>query len=373
MGKVKTTGIIFESVGEMGGYCPSVPVSEAVSFDDLTAGDDDPMFVTLPAGQVDAESRNGRRYNRDAVEAIVEAINSGGVGGIKGHLRDEERAYRYDVPSVYWIGATLESNGTAYMKGYIPRTAPELREHVRLTKATRGRLGTSIYGTAMIDDDGNVSNLNLESIDLAHPARVGVPVAAATPHITGEMSLDDNEDEIMPEPMNSQDPTTRVEVRTVEPTEVAEMKEAHKKAVRELQEKISELQGKANDLDEIVKLLGETDDPVLGVKALQTQIASLEGENVQLLEATIQKQVEDSVAVASMRPMIAELVKAQNPTRRQDVSEALQTVLGKNEVKIMLKHAVETTAGPAQKRPLEGGDPGDNPERQTFIHIPSDD
>lgn len=178
---MRVSGVIFENLSSFTGRFPKINVSEQV-VNELGA---DPMFVTLPVGFSNSESRNGRKYDEKSARAILEAINTQKPIGQKGHLRAEDRPYKFETPPFIWVGAVIE-HGTVWGKAFIMEHAADVREYVRVAKATGAMVGTSIYGTADIDADGNVSNLQIESIDLAHPARLGLPQAARTPVITSE-------------------------------------------------------------------------------------------------------------------------------------------------------------------------------------------
>ena len=178
--------LISEQISQLSGTYPDVPFAPGVVPEELG---ENPLFVTLPIGKVGARSRSGRTYSRNIVNSIVEQINQKRPEGRWGHLKDEERATRYDPPAIRWLGAALADDGTAWAKG-IPITE-QARDHFRLAKAAGARVGTSIYGTPTYSGKELVA-VNLESLDIADPERVGVLEAAALPHITAEMQ-DENE------------------------------------------------------------------------------------------------------------------------------------------------------------------------------------
>jgi len=166
---------------------PPIQVGSSVNLTKLTEGDPHPVFVTLPIAKVGATSRNGRKYDTAAVQSIVAKINTSRSTGIRGHLTEAERATRFDLPSLVWIGAQLEPNGLAWAKAYVPTYSADTREFFRIMSVVESEVGTSIYGTADIDESGNVTNLQIESIDLGHPQRLGVASAAAIPIVTSEL------------------------------------------------------------------------------------------------------------------------------------------------------------------------------------------
>lgn len=161
---------------------PDVPLAEGL---DVAAFGDDPMFVTLPIAQMGAVSKNGYRYAEAVVRGLVAQINQQKPEGHWGHVPAEKRDTHYQPPAVRWVGALLDANGVVWAKAF-PIT-PEAREHFRIAQAAQAPIGTSLYGVATIEGE-EVIALDLESIDLADAARVGIAEAVAAPVITAEMN-----------------------------------------------------------------------------------------------------------------------------------------------------------------------------------------
>ncbi len=160
---------------------PDVPLAEGL---DAAAFGDDPMFVTLPIAQIGAVSKNGYRYSEGVVQGLVAQINQQKPEGHWGHVPAEKRDTHYQPPAVRWVGALMDEGGVVWAKAF-PIT-PEAREHFRIAQAAQAPIGTSLYGVATIEGEEVVA-LDLESIDLADAARVGIAEAVAAPVITSEM------------------------------------------------------------------------------------------------------------------------------------------------------------------------------------------
>lgn len=160
---------------------PDVPLAEGL---DVAAFGDDPMFVTLPIAQIGAVSKNGYRYAEAVVRGLVTQINQQKPEGHWGHVPAEKRDTHYQPPAVRWVGALMDEGGVVWAKAF-PIT-PEAREHFRIAQAAHAPIGTSLYGVATIEGEEVVA-LDLESIDLADAARVGIAEAVAAPVITAEM------------------------------------------------------------------------------------------------------------------------------------------------------------------------------------------
>lgn len=388
---------------------PSVPLAAGIDQEALHEGDANPLYVVLPIAQVGITSRNGRHYDREAVTAVVEAVMRKRPDGIKGHLTDEERGYRFDVPALIWVGATLdEATGVAWGKAYVMSSAVDVREYIRAKRAVKGFIGTSIYGTAEGEWDGDVfrvMSLDIETIDLAHPDRVGVTAAAATPVTTREMADDApapeadptpegdeqaaaesepaelssdiqvQEQEIMPDQAPVVTPTTPATPapaeNTVSESEVVRnLKRDHQAEVRRLTELNSANTDKLADYDSLVAIIGESSgDPILKLRSIMTELESLKRENGELLQESIKAQVAEKVKVAAVRPMVVELVKGMKPVRRTEVTTALEAVLAKPEVVTMIKAGVEETMGDPQSRPQSQNPSTNNAGGDDFIYV----
>lgn len=169
-----------------------VPLAPGVRFDELTAGDTNPVFVTAVVAAAEA-SRNGRVYTADIMRSLAQQINDRRPPMQRGHLRDTDRPYAHPAAVGRWVGARFdESSGKLYAKAYVYPTSPATRDEIRTATATRARIGFSLYGTGDVSESGDVTHYDLESIDLVHPARVGLPSASMEPLVTAE-SIGENE------------------------------------------------------------------------------------------------------------------------------------------------------------------------------------
>lgn len=342
-----------------GEYPHTVPLAEGIDLSALTEGDDNPMFLTLPIA-TETTSRNGVKYQRKDVERIVSAIHAREIIGQKGHLTEAERSHRFDTPSLFWVGATLDENGMAWGKAYIPRTASDVREYVRVAKAMNSKIGTSIYGTAEITEIGEIvgDSLMLEQIDLVNPSRVGVTQATGIPVITQES--------IQTQLSHEQKETDMGDTKPKEETQGL-ISESEKR-IQELTAELESVRDRMSQLTAISELLGKPDNTLTAVRELLNQKDALTAENSQLLETAITTAVMEKVKAEHVRPLITELVRAKKPTRMADVTTSVEAVLAQESVKTLLKSATLIEMGPPQQRPVT---PDDDTE-EVFIHIPTD-
>lgn len=363
----KIKGILSEAQHALKGDYPDVPLAEGVELAELTEGDDNPMFITLPIAFV-ATSRNQVNYAEKDVLRIVSAVNTRNVVGNLGHLPEWERPYTFDIPPLRWVGAIYNADTrTAWGKAYVLPTAREVRDYIRASKGANAEIGTSIYGYADVDVDGNIvgETLVLENIDLAHPARLGMPMAARIPHITQEtvkenVQESDSSQETDMGANKPQEETQGVisETETALRTQVSELTDQ----VRALTTKIGEAETRLKDLNKVVEMLGNPADVVLALQAKLAETADLSKENLRLLESAIVTEVAKKVVAESVRPTIEAMVNAQKPTRYSDMLVVLENVLAQEHIKLLLKHTTITEMGPPQQRPIvPNGDTEDSP------------
>jgi hypothetical protein len=288
-----------------------------------------------------------------------------------GHLREEERSFRFDVPPLIWVGAIVDEQGTAWGKAYILPTASNVRDYVRASKASNAQIGTSIYGTAEIDQSGAIvgETLQLEQIDMVNPSRVGVPQATGVPIITQE-TVKDNPSPIAEEtPM---DPNTNKPKEETQGLIVSETETQLRKQVSELTTQLrdltirqSEADVRLKDLNKVVEMLGSPTDVVLALQAELAKGKDLSNENLRLLESAITTEVAKKVVAESVRPTIEAMVKAQKPARYNDMLVVLESVLAQEHIKLLLKHTTLVEMGPPQQRPVVP-----NNDEEVFFFVP---
>jgi hypothetical protein len=292
-------------ISEMRGAYPDIALPDDI--DRAALGEAlgaDAFFVTLPIGQAGAKSRNGRRYSREAVEQMVAQINQKRLEGMWGHLAEDEAQTRYDPPAIRWLAAALDGDGVAWGKG-LPLTAAT-REYYRLAKATNARVGTSLVAWAQMDGDV-VKGLELVTVDLADPARVGVPVTAAKAHISKEM---------------------RTEVRGLRTEEKRALGRPELALVAEL-----------------LNMSGGEDDVVERVRTLVREREALR-------EAAITAAVAQAVVIPDARGLIEELVRAKQPQTAEEIADAVAAVAEREDVRALLRAGLAGAMGPGQRRPV---------------------
>lgn len=173
-------------VSEMAeGELPEIAL-EGVDLAALTAGDEEPLFVTIEA-VAETVSRNRRRYTAGVVRSIIEQVNERRPDGYAGHLRDEDRPFVAPQAETLWLGGVVQEIGgklRGFVKGYVLPSAAERRDYLRRARAAGKRVAVSIYGTARglvdaVERVFEVVEFELESIDWARPGAEGIVTSGA--------------------------------------------------------------------------------------------------------------------------------------------------------------------------------------------------
>jgi hypothetical protein len=275
---------LWEMVTEFSGDYPDIQLaSETLAA--IADEDDKPSFFTLRIGKVGATSRNKTRsgkprlYGDAAMKSVMEQVNRGMDGNL-GHIPAIKRDTHFNLPVLRYLAAEIDAEGVLWAKTYVPKYAADVREYLRGSARLKRPVGTSIYGTAQINEEtGEVLQVNLETIDLVDAGRVGVTAAVGVPLVTSEMNTSE-QGEIMPE-------ATEVQEQAVE-TQVSELAEIT--AERDtLRSQLAEMQ------TTLETVTSERD-------SARTTIAEMEST---ILENTITACVSEMVVLEPLRPAVS--------------------------------------------------------------------
>jgi uncharacterized protein (UPF0335 family) len=338
---------LFEVAGDSYlGQPPHIPLPPDIDLSKLKATFGESLkFVTLPIGKVGITSRNGNTYGRKAIEKLVEQVNRKRPEGRWGHLSQEQIGTAYEPPAVRWLAATLDATGTAW--GKLVALTAEAARHFETAEATGARVGTSIFGMEPKEENGEIVEYRLVTIDLANAERVGVPMTAAHPHITAEM---EGATSTSPTPDSTSQKGNPMpsEVRI---EELISEKTTLQGEVATLKEQIKTLKGSSEDVRAVREMLDLEDDAdvVKSLRSLLELHGELKTENTALLDAAMDAAIAKMVAVETARPIVRELVEAKKPLTRKQLDRALDEVLNRESVKALIQKQVAEQAGPAQK------------------------
>ena len=323
-----------------GDYPTDIPLFSDVDIAELTANDTDPMFLTLPIGQANVTSKNGRYYDSEFLAELERQVATNKPIGIMGHLKPEDLGTEFPTEAIHWVG-TKRVGEMLWGKGYVP--PGEARERVRRYKATNKKLATSIFAEAAGQFDKAINavrmaanSLKLNQIDIGPADRVGVPSLARIPVLTAEMQNQDDKDDQQMDKLQVINEMTAADARLL-PKPVTEAILATVQPAPEVQ-LVSELRG-ALGVDEsadVVKLVSELKEAKEA--AAKTAVTN-----------RIKELVEDKetgVKVESMRGVITELITLRKPQTVEEANEAYKLVTEMESVKASLAAAVQGAMGP---------------------------
>ena len=337
---MSTREIVFENFGSSV-TTREVPVPERIDLAKLTKNDPAPQFMTLKVLQAGANSRNAGTgtWTAEAVQNVAEQINSMSIEGGVGHTSPDRRRFDYAPPQVRWIGAVMEGNDL-FAKAYIPPYASELRTSMRNAEALGARVGTSVYGTKVRGT--GFETLRLESLDIAHPDRLGLPEAAQVPVVTSE-TLEEEVTE-MADATNERDTSLDV---------ILEMFDD----VNGTAGVVAAIEGLRNDLNEKSQLVTEVAE-ALGVDNPDKVVATIEtlvAENRQAAQSKVVAEVKEHIKgktekTPGLAAIVESMVIGPNDTVLYESSEAataqVDAVLETKHMKDLIKTMMRQHSGP---------------------------
>ena len=332
-------------IGEFRGTPPEVPFAPGLSLDMYKTEDDPrPMLVRLPLVEVGKKSLNGVEWTPKASQRLVEQINTKRPEGILGHIAKQERGHRYELPSLYWVGATVADDNKVWGMAYVPPEADKVRKHLARSMKTNARVGTSVYGTS---SGQGVEDFNLESIDLGHPERVANPTSVSVPHVTaenqlGEMSMDA---ELLVNELRTDRDRLRSEFSDLEKTTNAlqtqfdALKDTRDTASKVVSE-IRTLGNFADDADLVVEFRKMNDEN----KALRAEKQS----------ADVETWIAEFVKMETLRPTIHANIGT--PTDKDEAKTLITELMKRADIKAINEALVAANGGPKLAISESGGE-----------------
>lgn len=342
-------------VSELRGGFPNVQIASDVDYAGLIAGDDNPVFLTLPIGKANVTSVNQRHYDEAWLQELERQTLSNRPVGLMGHLSKEERAHVFPEEAIHWVGA-LRDGDTLWGKGYVP--PGEARKRIQRYKAQGKKLATSIDAYAEGVWDANVNayrmsaaSMKLAQIDIAPADRAGVPDLSAVPVLTTEMAetqVETNEDNPTMDKLQVINEMTAEDARLL-PDAVRSAIVASVPTPPEV--------ALVQELRTVLDLPAGAD-----IKAhLATMRAEQETARKQAVAGRIKELVEDKdkgIKLVAMRGVVTELVNARNPQTVAEAEAAYNAVIALDTIKPLFNGAVQEIMGPAQTTTVANGQPG---------------
>lgn len=291
------TGLITQFGGDT--RCPTIATLAHVDVDALTAGDDDPFFVTLQISEVGRVSKNGVEYNEYLVSTIEESICDGGVEGLMGHLpeSDLDTAFPHSDSSStplagFWVGV-LRVGEILWGKAYIP--PGDVREYFRKKKATNGKIGVSFFGRAYVEEleDGTrrLRDFELDTLDFAPHNRASLTLDGDF-EVTSEINSNSDGEGDMPTeitleniPQVLREQIRQQVLKETQSTENAQRVTELEQQVQAQEATIAEMRQYGHIVTEITSFLSDDADVVAVFRemhALQMRLTEILGEGVNI-------------------------------------------------------------------------------------------
>lgn len=365
------------AVCELRGSYPNVPIAADVDYAALIAGDDKPVFITIPIGKAGVTSGNKRHYDEAFLRELERQTLTQKPIGLMGHLSQAERATAFPAEAVHWVGAVRDGD-TLWGKGYLPPGA--VRDRIARYRASGRSLATSIDAVAeQVWDESlkayrvNAATLRLGQIDLAPADRAGIPDLAEIPMLTSELvspagalgAQTAGAPSGIPGGGNMEQPADIQETPEMGKLEVineltADDARLLPKSVREAIEASVTMPPEVAVVQELRSALG-VDEKADLTKVVTELRAKVETARKTAVAAHIRELVEDKekgVKVEAVRGLVTELVNARNPQSEQEADAAYTAVRELQSVKDTLAAALQATMGPRQRaavQPQNGG------------------
>lgn len=334
-------------------HAPVIPLPKDINVELLAralgkASSDDLVFDTRPIGKI-TESRNGRFYAEASVLSLVKQVNEKRPEGRWGHLSDAEAGTVYEEPAIRCVAAEyVQETGTVWGKFIL--LTPEAERHILAARATNSKVGTSIYAFNPIIENKQVVDYDLITIDLANAERVGIRDMSTVPNVSKEMKEDLEMGENTQVVAENSISTTPAIV-----TNAPAMSMDNALAIIKVQTvQLREAEEVKNNMRLIAECLAvDPTDVVTRIQSLRGRVSELESENSRLLSENIIAVVSERVPAETVRPIVAELVRKENPTTRQGVANAVDKVLGMELVKKVIDASVVKESGPVVVAPVK--------------------
>jgi hypothetical protein len=332
-------------VRELRGNYPDVKFFDDVDVAELTKGDDDPLYLTIPIGKANVISGNKRFYSEAWLQELERQVKEQRPVGIMGHLSEEEMNSKFPEEAVFWLGVQRVGE-LLWAKGYIPARSAA-RDRIRRYKATNKAIGTSIFAKAegvwnkaRGAYDMLAETLQLQQIDIGPADRIGIPALASVPILTAEMQTNEQEQEPEMDKLQVINEMTAEDARLL-PDSVRQAVLSSVQSPPEVQQ-----------VQEIRTLLGVDDKADL--KALIGEMQTTQKEQAKaIVEARVAELAAD-VKVEDVRGVVVEMVNAKSPHSIEEVNTAFAQVLEMPSIKNLLKTTVVNTMGPSQTTRVQG-------------------
>lgn len=343
-------------VAELRGNYPDVQPFADIDLAELTRGDSDPVFLTIPIGKANALSGNGRFYDEAFLAELERQVATVRPIGLMGHLTEEELGSAFPDEAIHWVGAQRVGE-LLWGKGYVP--PGPARDRVRRYKATNKSLATSIFAKARGiwnkargAFDMVAETLQLQQIDIGPADRVGIRDLASVPILTAEMQGAVTTGE--PEEHDEMDKLQVINEMTAEDARL--LPEAVRQAILAGQQEPPEVA----QVQELRQALGvdETADLVTAVSELRQAQETARQRAISDRISELAADAETGIKLAPVRAIVVEMVQLRNPQTVEEAETAYTAVAESERIQEMLKLNVQSAMGPNQRTRVQGQNGG---------------
>ena len=334
-------------ITEFKGSYPEVKIFEDIDLQELTGGEKNPVFATLPIGMANVTSGNGRFYDDKFVTEQEKQVREKRPIGIMGHIPKDQRSTSFPAEAVHWVG-TLRVNELLWGKGYFPDG--EARKRLQRYKATKKKIATSIDASA----DGVWDNqlgayrmiaetLDLKQIDIAPADRAGIGDLAAVPLITQEM-LDERVSVYTVLPIRGDDMGKEETIREMTTADISLLPESVRNSII------------ASYSSDIKKALGlpESADVSRAVQEMAQEKEKTAQKAVTLRITELLGDDTKGIKVPSVKGVVEQLVLAKSPKTIQEAESFYDEIVAGSHVQELLKMTVQESMGPSVTTPIPG-------------------
>jgi hypothetical protein len=335
------------AITELRGAYPNVPISADVDYAALVAGDDAPVFLTLPIGKANVTSGNKRHYDEAFLQELERQTLAGKPIGLMGHLSETERATAFPAEAVHWVGA-IRDGDTLWGKAYV--VPGPVRDRIQRYKAQGKAIATSIdaFAEGVFDDSLKAmrmvaKTLRLNQIDIAPADRAGIPDLAAVPMLTTEMDT-------QPVPEIEQEPVAMDKLEIINGL-TPEDARLLPKAVRDAILAEVPTPPEVVEAQELRAALG-VDEKANVVQLVNEMKQAQEEARKTAITIRITELATAGIKVEAVRGLVTELVAARNPQSVEEAEAAYTTIAASAHVTELLKAQVASVMGPRQTTPV---------------------
>lgn len=288
--------VIFEMVAEMKRGFFDVPLPEDITAESLIDENGaKPFLVTLPFIQKGVRSGNGVDYTAAIAESIVRQAGAKRPEGGFGHIKAEDVSTRYDPPAIRCLSAAFDEDGIGW--GKFQAISNDAKTHFVTAMKHKAPVGLSIWGK-QVRQNGALVDVELQRIDIADPARIGVKSASAVPLITAEMqdeaTVGDGAEE---------------DTMTDNIAEMTAQRNTLQEQVTTLTGQIDGMRADAAIVSEMRGIYGADADLLASIRADREQIAEMATLRRTDLDRRIAEMVSEQVKPEKLRSTVRRLVK----------------------------------------------------------------